>query len=170
MLVDLLNSDFFKSRSIRLKRVKSPTEFAVGVLRTTGECDTPTRLMFSRHLQVGLMGQSLNNPPSVEGWHEGPEWIDTGTLVERINFVSEQFGDADKPKLNKVISKIAASCEENPPSQILVQSCLDNLGFVSVDQTTMSALTKYANKMNHSAERISGLLRLIGTSKEYQLA
>ena len=32
------------------------------------------------------MGQDLMNPPSVEGWHTGKEWIDTGILVERINF------------------------------------------------------------------------------------
>ena len=170
MLVDLFNSDFFKSRSIWFKRVKSPAEFTVGVLRTTGECDTPTRMMFSRQQQVGLMGQTLNNPPSVEGWHEGPEWIDTGTLVERINFVSEQFGDTAKPKLSTVIAKITATCNQNPPSEVLVQNCLDNLGFVSVDPTTMTALTEYANQMEHPEQKITGLLRLIGTSKEYQLA
>ena len=40
------------------------------------------------------MGQDLLNPPSVEGWHTGKEWIDTGCLVERINFAAQQVGDA----------------------------------------------------------------------------
>ena len=52
MLVDLFNSDFFKSRSIWYKRVKSPAEFVVSLLRTTGECDLPNRMMFSRQQQV----------------------------------------------------------------------------------------------------------------------
>ena len=40
------------------------------------------------------MGQELMNPPSVEGWHTGKEWIDTGILVERVNFAAEQVGDS----------------------------------------------------------------------------
>ena len=170
MLVDIFNSDFFKSQSIRFQRVKSPTEFVVSLLRITGECDVPNRMMFSRQQQVGLMGQILNNPPSVEGWHEGAEWINTGTLVERINFVSEQFGDTETPRLNQIIREITATCRDNPPSEVLIQDCLDNLGFLSVCESTMLALTKYANEIEKPKQKISGLLRLIATSKEYQLA
>jgi uncharacterized protein (DUF1800 family) len=170
MLLDLFNSDFFKSPSVWFKKVKSPTELAVGVLRISGECDTPDRVMFSRHQQIGLMGQTLNNPPSVEGWHEGHEWIDTGTLVERINFVSEQFGDEHKPRLTKIIANIKASHEGEMSPTTLVQNCLDHLGFISVEENTLQALNSYADQTEHSANRINGLLRLIGTSKEYQLA
>ncbi|GIT44037.1 MAG: hypothetical protein Ct9H300mP11_19730 [Chloroflexota bacterium] len=38
------------------------------------------------------MGMDLMNPPTVEGWHTGREWIDSGTLVERINFASDLLG------------------------------------------------------------------------------
>ena len=34
------------------------------------------------------MGQELLNPPSVEGWHTGAEWINSGTLMKRINFAA----------------------------------------------------------------------------------
>jgi uncharacterized protein (DUF1800 family) len=37
------------------------------------------------------MGQELLNPPSVEGWHTGKEWIDGGTLVQRINFTADPW-------------------------------------------------------------------------------
>ena len=112
----------------------------------------------------------FNNPPSVEGWHEGPEWINTGTLVERINFVSEQFGDTETPRLKRIITEITTASHDNPPAEVLVQNCLDNFGFVSVHESTMLALTKYANEIEQPEQKISGLLRLIGTSKEYQLA
>ena len=36
--------------------------------------------------EMRYMGQDLANPLTVEGWHTGQEWIDSGTLVERINF------------------------------------------------------------------------------------
>ena len=41
------------------------------------------------------MGQDLMNPPTVEGWHTGREWIDSGTLVERINFAAEMLGNTE---------------------------------------------------------------------------
>ena len=43
------------------------------------------------------MGQDLANPPTVEGWHTGKEWIDSGTLVERINFTADQMGNTNLP-------------------------------------------------------------------------
>ena len=97
MLRTLFTSDFFKAEDVRYEKVKSPAEFVAGVLRLTGEFDRPRREIMDRARQMVYMGQHLNNPPSVEGWHQGTEWLDTGTLVERINFASEQVGDLDKP-------------------------------------------------------------------------
>src|SRR5262252_8269817 len=92
MLRVLFHADFFKADNIRYEKVKSPAEFMAGILRLTGEFDRPRREILTRALQMTWMGQQLNNPPSVEGWHQGTAWIDTGTLVERVNFASEQFG------------------------------------------------------------------------------
>ena len=52
------------------------------------------------------MGQDLMNPPSVEGWHTGKEWIDTGILVERVNFAAEQVGDANKPGIRRIVERL----------------------------------------------------------------
>ena len=43
------------------------------------------------------MGQDLLNPPTVEGWHTGKEWINSGSLMARINFMAEQVGDTSAP-------------------------------------------------------------------------
>ena len=43
------------------------------------------------------MGQTLLNPPSVEGWHEGTEWINSGALVERVNFAAKEISNIDAP-------------------------------------------------------------------------
>ena len=34
------------------------------------------------------MGQDLLEPPSVKGWDGGPAWINTATLLARINFAN----------------------------------------------------------------------------------
>ncbi len=46
---------------------------------------------------TAAMGQGLQLPPTVEGWHTGKEWIDSGTLTERVNFAVNQLSDTPGP-------------------------------------------------------------------------
>ena len=54
-------------------------------------------------MQPSYMGQDLLNPPSVEGWHTGKEWINSGSLMSRINFVAEQVGNTDLPGVQAIV-------------------------------------------------------------------
>ena len=78
----LFNSDFFKESMYQ--RVKSPAELVVGTVRVTGDFRFPRPGMQDMVEEAGYMGQEIINPPSVEGWHYGAEWIDSGALVRRI--------------------------------------------------------------------------------------
>ena len=61
----------------------------VSILRMTGEhCGEVKPGLFEISQEPKYMGMDLMNPPTVEGWHTGHEWIDSGTLVERINFAA----------------------------------------------------------------------------------
>jgi len=42
----------------------------------------------------------------VEGWHTGPEWIDSGTLSERINFAASEFLDDESPGMTDLIRRV----------------------------------------------------------------
>ena len=108
MLRVLFNADFFKSQTSWYSKVKSPVELVAGVLRLTGEFNMPRREIMDRYLQAQYMGQWLNNPPSVEGWHQGTDWLDTGSVVERVNFATQQLGDANKPGVQGMIGRITA--------------------------------------------------------------
>ena len=165
----LFNSDFFKSEDARYKKVKGPAELLVSVLRMTGEFDRPKREMIPRYQQSVWMGQQLNNPPSVEGWHEGTEWIDTGTLIERINFVSEQFGDTNKPGVRAMVDKICEGGAERLSSERLVDRCLDEMGAFSVSDGTHDTLVRFVEG-GHVRENVEHLLRLSASTKEFQLA
>ncbi len=62
----LFNSDFFKAT--RYKRVKSPVELIMGVVKLVDEDLRPfPEQAFGRHGKEGLMGQALMNPLTVEG-------------------------------------------------------------------------------------------------------
>ena len=59
------------------------------------------------------MGQQLINPPTVEGWHTGTEWIDGGTLSERINFATEQFVDTEIPGVKFLLEKLSLNAGDD---------------------------------------------------------
>src|SRR5215211_4461898 len=110
----LLLSDFFRSEQAYYAKVKSPAEHVAGLMRLVGDYRFPDWGIKDIALEFRYMGQDLMNPPSVEGWHTGKEWIDTGILVERINFAAGQVGDIDKPGVRKIIERLRAMGELSP--------------------------------------------------------
>ena len=169
MLRALFTADFFKSESIRYEKVKSPAELVAGVLRLTGEFDRPRREIMERTQQMVFMGQQLNNPPSVEGWHQGTEWVDTGTLVERVNFTSEQIGDVARPGVRRMIDNVMADEYATSPAR-LVDACLDQLGVIAVSDETRDALEKFAAGATpeRSPDKIANMLRMAAATHEFQ--
>ena len=141
MLTTLLNSDFFKDEDIRYEKVKGPAEFVAGVLRLTGEFDRPRLEIRDRFFQMNFMGQMLTNPPSVEGWRQGVDWIDTGALIERVNFASEQFGDIAKPGVRSIVRDIMAQ-DPDPSPDALIEMCLEHLGVIAVSDDTREILLR----------------------------
>ena len=92
VLRTLFNSDYFKSEAARFARVKGPVEAGGGrgqVGRHLPGTDFRRRPAGPLH---HVHGSGHLQPPSVEGWHEGAEWIDSGALVERVNFVGKELG------------------------------------------------------------------------------
>ena len=97
MLNVLFNSNFFKSDNCRYAKIKSPVDMVAGIIRLTKEFESPKTEILERNFQMIFMGQELLNPPSVEGWHQGTEWINTGSLTERLNFASKQITNISNP-------------------------------------------------------------------------
>lgn len=171
----IFNSEHFKSENIRYSRVKSPVELVVGTLRLAQEFDFPNLNIIDASRSIGYMGQQLLNPPSVEGWHEGVEWLDSGTLLERVNFASKYLGSPDQPCINGVVSDL----EEYEPSEItvnhIVETCLNQLGYFYINEETKHGISeglsdKYNNPENDIPRVATDAIRLIVSSKEFQMA
>ncbi len=176
MLRVLFTSDFFKSESVWYEKVKSPAELVAGVLRLTGEFEKPRRDILDRANQMTFMGQQLINPPTVEGWHQGTEWIDTGTLAERINFVTQQLGDLNKPGTRAIVENIISQSRDDVSPEGLVNTCLEQLGTFSVSQDTRNALVRFASQgggldLSDSDEdrtKVAQILQLTAAAPEFQ--
>ena len=179
MLRALFSSDFFRSEECRYAKVKSPAELVTGVIRLTEEFDNPRVEITERTYQMGYMGQELVNPPSVEGWHQGLEWIETGSLIERLNFASQQLGDVEKPGVKSMVRNIMENEEGLIPAERLVDKCLDQLGAIEVTSDTRNLLVKFATEnqlpeagsvesQKESEQKVSNLLRLVASVPEFQ--
>ena len=180
MLRVLFNSDFFKSEEVWNARVKGPAELVAGVLRLTGEFREPRYEIAERVGNIGLMGQLLLNPPTVEGWTQGRGWIDTGTMIERINFAAERMGDFSQPGVKEVVQRIAAEGgSASPPA--LVDACLDEMGALLVSDKTRSKLIEHASAdgdlpVGHgepdeqTQRRVAEMVRLVASATEFQRA
>ena len=171
----LFLSDFFKNA--RFTKIKSPAELVVGTLRLVGQDKLPGPGIGDLAKQAGYMGQELLNPPSVEGWHTGVEWINSGSLMKRINFVAGMIGDTSKPGIRRIVDRLQAQGNLGPEQ--LVDSCLDLVGPVKAGAATHQQLVDHAAQRGEirwdteedataSTERVGELLQLIASTKEYQ--
>jgi uncharacterized protein (DUF1800 family) len=84
----ILRSRHFFSRAVENRRVKSPVEFSLGMVRML---DVPrSRLnLLAVAAACDRQGQSLFAPPSVKGWEGGTSWMNSSTLLERMNWATD---------------------------------------------------------------------------------
>jgi uncharacterized protein (DUF1800 family) len=174
MLRVLFNSDFFKNS--RFTKVKSPAETVVGTMRLVGDFTTPKPGLNALTLNIRYMGQDLLNPPTVEGWHTGKEWIDSGTLVERINFTADQVGNTRLPGVQAIINRLRAQGPTLSP-EALVEGCLDNLGAYEISDETRGQLIELAKSEGEIRtsgpefdQRVAQMLQSMVATTEYIFA
>ena len=176
MLRTLFNSEFFKSEKTFYKKIKSPTELVVQILRITEEFDGPKFELSSRNSQITYMGQQLLNPPSVEGWHQGLEWIETGSITERVNFCVQQMSDATKPGISKISNTIMNSDISSINLDILIANIMDEIGGLDISTQTKESLENFATSIdllnssdqNELKEKISNMFGVIASVPEFQ--
>ncbi len=77
----MLRSNLFFSPNVYRARIKSPVEFAAGIVR--GLDGRVGALPLAESLAE--LGQVLFAPPSVKGWDGGPAWLNAQTLLFRNN-------------------------------------------------------------------------------------
>ena len=174
MLRVLFNSDAFKNT--RFSRIKGPIETVIGTLRLVGDWTSPKPGFESIFEEMKHMGQEILNPPSVEGWHTGKEWIDGGTLVRRINFIADYVGDVSYPGIQDLVQTLAAEGSTISPEG-LVDGCLRLLGHYELENETRHMLVQHAKKSGESptntrefSQRVGQMLQMIVATKEYLYA
>ncbi len=174
MLKVLFHSDAFKNA--RFSKIKSPVETVIGTMRLIGDWTEPKPGFESIFDEMKHMGQELLNPPSVEGWHTGKEWIDGGTLVQRINFIADRVGDLTYPGIQDIVKALTS---EGPTisAEDLVEGCLRMLGHYALADETRQMLVDHARENGELrtdseafSQQVCQMLQMIVATKEYLYA
>jgi hypothetical protein len=171
----LFLSDFFKQA--RFAKIKSPAEVVVGLLRFAGGNEFPGPGIGNLAKLPTYMGQELLNPPSVEGWHTGAEWINSGTLMKRVNFAAEVLGDLSRPGIQSLMNRLKSQGDLSPEG--FVEGCLDLIGPLPVQPEVRQRLVEHAGEggtlrwgtaqdASTSGKRVGEMLQLIASLREFQ--
>jgi len=171
----LFLSDFFKNA--RFTKIKSPAEVVVGLLRLAGGNEFPGPGIGNLAKYPTYMGQELLNPPSVEGWHTGAEWINSGTLMKRVNFAAGILGDLSRPGIRTILNRLKSQGDLSPEG--FVDSALDLIGPLQVQPEVRQRLVDHAGEggdlvwgtehdASASSKRVGEMLQLIASLREFQ--
>ena len=167
----LTSDEFYSERAYRAK-IKSPTELVVGAMRQL-EVDTNWERIGPSHLTP--MGQELFNPFDVSGWPDGDEWINSSTLLNRLNFVhsiSRGTGNFSHDIIGSIKSRNIDSTV--PAVDYFLDLFLD--GIVAGEEKAVlvgyldGLLTKNGSKSSFTKSTLGSLLYLVMSSPDYQLA
>jgi uncharacterized protein (DUF1800 family) len=164
----ILGSNLFFSDHAIGRKVRSPVELAIGLLRCLGGTTNLVRLGQG----TASLGQALFRPPNVKGWDGGRAWINSSTLLGRINLVGQilsasetQFGAAGGD-----LASVAAGAGAVTP-QKMVEWLLELLVAVPVPQRARDSLTELAGGDGRDRNQvIRDVIHAMAVLPEFELA
>ena len=164
----LLGSNLFFSEHAVGRKVRSPVELCVGMLRAL---DATTNLVKAAQ-GLAELGQALFFPPNVKGWDGGRAWINSSTLLGRANFVSRLLTAGETRFHRGGLGPLLESAGATTPGRT-VDWLLETLVAVPVPGEARATLVDLASAGSGTAardRRISEVIRAISTLPEFQLA
>jgi len=166
----MLRSNLFFSQAAYRRRIKSPIEFTMGIVKAMEGIISTTQLADD----LAGLGQNLYNPPTANGWAGGRHWIDSATLVGRSNLAlallkgSEPYGDKLNPRV--LASKHGCSTLKSATKLLLdlfLQSDLASDVHKSILKTAQAAL---GNNSDDEEAILRRFTHAVVTLPEFHLA
>jgi uncharacterized protein (DUF1800 family) len=113
----ILRSRHFYSEYAYRRRVKSPVEYVLGVVRAVKPNASPRDLVGP----LESMGQPLFAPPNVKGWPGGKAWLNSATILARQNFAQTMTATAGSelkpPPAAAPTAPAVVKTADQPPSK-----------------------------------------------------
>jgi uncharacterized protein (DUF1800 family) len=166
----ILGSELFFSEAAVGRKVRSPVELGVGLVRSLGAATNLLRLAAG----LGDLGQALFQPPNVKGWDGGRAWINSSTLLGRANLVRQLMMEGPTrffgggTDLASIATRAGAETPEKTVDWLLELLVATPLPAAARGQLVQ--LLKDKNGPGDRGRRIAEVIHVIGTMPEFQLA
>jgi uncharacterized protein (DUF1800 family) len=178
VMTAILNAPSFYGPRVMYANIKSPAEYVVTLMRTLNAPMSTAEGSFNR---VAEMGQELFNPPNVKGWPGGKTWMNTMTLLARVDYASRVINNMGRYGILSDNLHAALRAGGIPPGalatpeQIVDAVWTSLLPGCSASPAARQTLINYVqDKGNpntaHFEAKAPGLLTLVLSAPEYHLA
>ncbi len=113
----------FYADEARNALVKSPMEYAVGMLYAAGKREAPEGLSWWLRARLD---QDPYNPPDVSGWPSGADWLPDALLLQRLKFIdfATRTTDGEPPPTGPVDYSVFMDGAANPLSLVAPEAQL----------------------------------------------
>ena len=162
----MLGSNLFFSPHVIARKVRSPVELGIGLLRT---------LRGTTNLQAlaeGLapLGQEVFFPPNVKGWDGGRAWINSSTLLGRANLVRRILNNDKTRFAGGTLEDLTSRMSLRTPDDI-VRGWTDLLFAVDIPPAAARQVAAMIDSgPGNREQRLKEALHLMCTLPEFQLA
>ena len=163
--------EFYSDRAVAAL-VKGPVELAIGTVRTLG-IDTDFKPL---DRPIESMGQVLFGPPNVAGWPGGATWLNSSTLLKRINLANTAATARSGPMRFDPTALLAG--QDLDDADAVVGSLGELLLGGRLRQPERRLLSTFLESMNNPtygldgepmSEKLRSLVYLLLASPDYQL-
>lgn len=162
----ILTSRLFYASSSVASKIRSPVELGVGLLTALEAAANMRQLA----IRLEQLGQLPLFPPNVKGWSGGRAWIDSSTLLGRINLVGEI---ADSPTTRFAGTTLEGYCERlNLHNSTKIVDFLDELLLAAPlsEDVRQQLLAQGERESKAGPLALQRLLHLFAALPELQLA
>ena len=161
----ILTSQLFYSAQAIGRKVRSPVDLVVGLLRMLEGSTNAYQLGDD----LKQLGHGLFYPPNVKGWDGGRAWINSSTLLGRANVIGRvlrdektRFGGGD---LEEYFEKLDLTS-----SAAIVDKLLELTLAVAPPSPVRGQLVEVMNRAGgERSERIAEAIHALSTTPEFQL-
>ncbi len=160
----MLTSQLFYSEQTIGRKVRSPVDLAVGLLRTLEGSTNAYQLGDD----LNQLGQGLFYPPNVKGWDGGRAWINSSTLLGRANVIGRIIRDEKTRFAGGNLKEYFGRLDADSASPI-VDRLFELTLAVQPPQTVKDQLVEVINRPGDRSERIAEAIHALSTIPEFQV-
>jgi uncharacterized protein (DUF1800 family) len=161
----IVGSNLFFSPHALARKVRSPVELAVGMARAL-ELDVNSQQLTRA---LGELGQQPLFPPSVKGWDGGRTWINSSTLLGRVNLVHNLVHRNEARFAGGSLADYAAKHNADSPER-LVDWLAEMLLAAPLPPDARGALVSLADQGGDRNRAAADVVSALAALPEFQLS